>query len=65
MLLTGGPFVGVSYFIWNNGILMSLSCIVFTSRLGLLLYRKEGKELMPKVMNKKQINAVRSDIYTR
>jgi UPF0716 family protein affecting phage T7 exclusion len=50
MVVIGGPFVGISYFIWNNGILMLLSCIVFTSGLGLLLYRKEGKELTPKVM---------------
>lgn len=48
MVVIGGPFVGISYFIWNNGILMLLSCIVFTFGLGLLLYRKEVRELVPK-----------------
>lgn len=50
MVTVGGPFVGVSYFIWNNGNLMLLSCIVFASGLGLLLYRKEVTELVPKTM---------------
>jgi len=50
MVIIGGPFVGISYFIWNNGILMLLSCIVFASGLGLLLYKKEEKELVPKTM---------------
>lgn len=50
MVIVGGPFVGVSYFIWNNGNLMLLSCIVFASGLGLLLYRKEVTELVPKTM---------------
>jgi hypothetical protein len=43
MVIIGGPFVGLSYFIWNNGILMLISCVVFASGLALLLYRKEGK----------------------
>lgn len=47
MVIIGGPFVGISYFIWNNGNLMLLSCVVFASGLGLLLYRKEVKELVP------------------
>jgi len=41
MVLIGGPFVGLSYFIWNNGILMLVSCIVFALGLALLLYRDE------------------------
>ncbi|MGH2666396.1 hypothetical protein [Flavobacterium sp.] len=45
MVIIGGPFVGLSYFIWNNGILMLLSCVVFASGLVLLLYRKETKNL--------------------
>ncbi|SEA53092.1 hypothetical protein SAMN05443667_105132 [Flavobacterium gillisiae] len=47
MVIIGGPFVGISYFIWNNGNLMLTSCVIFASGLGLLLYRKE---LVPKVM---------------
>lgn len=43
MVLIGGPFVGLSYFIWNNGFLMLFSCMVFASGLALLLYRKEVK----------------------
>jgi hypothetical protein len=49
MVVIGGPFVGISYFIWNNGILMLLSCIVFTWLRGYFVYRKEGKELIPKL----------------
>lgn len=45
MVIIGGPFVGLSYFIWNNGNLMLLSCIIFSIGLGLLLYRKEVKTL--------------------
>lgn len=41
MVIVGGPFVGLSYFIWHNGILMLISCVVFASGLALLLYRKE------------------------
>ncbi|PKV51545.1 hypothetical protein ATE84_3631 [Aquimarina sp. MAR_2010_214] len=41
MVIIGGPFVGLSYFIWNNGILMLISCIAFASGLGGLLYRNE------------------------
>jgi UPF0716 family protein affecting phage T7 exclusion len=48
-MVTGGPFVGVSYFIWNNGILMLLSCIVFTSGLGTTFVQKEGRKLTPKL----------------
>ncbi|NGY36953.1 hypothetical protein FQU23_005440 [Flavobacterium sp. XN-5] len=50
MVVIGGPFVGISYFIWNNGMLMLLSCLVFTFGLGLLLYRKEVKVVVPKAM---------------
>jgi uncharacterized membrane protein len=41
MVIIGGPFVGLSYFIWNNGNLMLASCVVFASGLALLLYRNE------------------------
>jgi hypothetical protein len=43
MVLIGGPFVGLSYFIWNNGFLMLISCMVFASGLALLLFREEVK----------------------
>ena len=45
MVIIGGPFVGISYFIWDNGMLMLISCIVFTAGLGLLLFRKQVKDL--------------------
>ena len=41
MVLVGGPFVGLSYFVWNNGNLMLASCVVFMAGLALLLYRNE------------------------
>lgn len=41
MVLIGGPFVGVSYFIWNNGNLMLASCVVFAAGLALLRFRNE------------------------
>jgi len=41
MVIIGGPFVGLSYFIWNNGYLMLASCSVFAVGLALLLYRNE------------------------
>lgn len=41
MVIVGGPFVGISYFIWNNGTLMLLSCIIFAGGLALLLFRNE------------------------
>ncbi|NAS29927.1 hypothetical protein GTQ40_02985 [Flavobacteriaceae bacterium R38] len=46
MVVLGGPFVGLSYFIWNNGMLMLMSCIIFASGLALLLYRKDVKKLL-------------------
>lgn len=45
MVILGGPFVGISYFIWNNGTLMLASCIIFAIGLALLLFRKENKTL--------------------
>ena len=45
MVIIGAPFVGLSYFIWNNGILMLISCVVFAFGLALLLYRKEERTL--------------------
>lgn len=41
MVIIGGPFVGLSYFVWNNGYLMLASCIIFATGLVLLLYRNE------------------------
>ena len=38
MVLIGGSFVGLSYFIWNNGYLMLISCVIFATGLTLLLY---------------------------
>ena len=40
-VILGGLFVGLSYFLWNNGNLMLISCMVFVSGLALLLYRDE------------------------
>ena len=51
MVIIGGPFVGLSYFIWNNGILMLISCLVFALGLALLLYRKEAINLKPQKVN--------------
>ena len=42
MVIVGGPLVGVSFFILKNGILMLLSCLVFSLGLVLLLHRKEN-----------------------
>jgi hypothetical protein len=44
MVIVGGPLVGVSFFILKNGIVMFLSCLVFSLGLVLLLYRKENRE---------------------
>ena len=44
MVIVGAPLVGVSFFILKNGILMLLSCLVFSFGLVLLLHRKENKE---------------------
>ena len=43
MVIIGSPFVGLSNFIWKNGDLMLISCVVFASGLALLLYRNEEK----------------------
>lgn len=43
MVIIGGPFVGISFFILKNGNLMLLSCVVFATGLALLLFRKEEK----------------------
>ncbi|WP_243396888.1 hypothetical protein [Flagellimonas pacifica] len=45
MVILGGPFVGISYFVWDSGIIMLISCMVFATGLALLLYRKEEKAL--------------------
>lgn len=41
MVIIGAPAVGFSFFILKNGILMALSCLIFSLGLVLLLYRKE------------------------
>lgn len=43
LVIIGGPFVGLSYFVWQNGTLMLVSCISVAIGLTLLLYRKEIK----------------------
>ena len=45
MVLLGGPFVGLSYFIWNNANLMLASCVIFAAGLALLLYRNKIRDL--------------------
>ena len=50
MVLIGGPFVGLSYFIWNNGYLMLASCVLFAAGLALLLYRDEIHDARKKRM---------------
>ena len=45
MVIIGGPFVGLSYFIWNNGTLMLISCVVFASGLALLLLRTKVNKI--------------------
>nr|WP_315240923.1 hypothetical protein [uncultured Flavobacterium sp.] len=44
MVIVGAPLVGVSFFILKNGILMLLSCLIFSLGLVLLLHRKENRE---------------------
>jgi len=46
MVIVGAPLIGVSFFILKNGILMLLSCLVFSLGLVLLLYRKENREVV-------------------
>ncbi|WKK73607.2 hypothetical protein QYS49_16870 [Marivirga salinae] len=45
MVIIGAPFVGLSFFIWNNGNLMLFSCLVFATGLALLLFRKDAKNI--------------------
>ena len=40
MVIIGAPLVGISFFILKNGILMLLSCLVFSLGLVLILHRK-------------------------
>ena len=44
MVIIGAPLVGVSFFILKNGILMLLSCLIFSLGLVLLLHGKENRE---------------------
>ena len=44
MVIIGTPLVGGSFFILKNGILMLLSCLIFSLGLVLLLHRKENRE---------------------
>lgn len=46
MVIIGAPLVGFSFFILKNGILMLLSCVVFSLGLVLLLHRKENREVV-------------------
>ena len=45
MVIIGAPLVGFSFFILKNGILMLLSCLIFSLGLVLLLHRKESAEI--------------------
>lgn len=45
MVIIGAPFIGLSYFLWNNGNLMLISCIVFATGLALLLFRKDAANI--------------------
>lgn len=46
MVIIGSPFVGLSFFIWKNGNLMLISCVIFAAGLALLLYRKKINEVV-------------------
>ncbi len=46
MVIVGAPLVGFSFFILKNGILMLLSCLVFSLGLVLLLHRKDNREVV-------------------
>ncbi|OXA82574.1 hypothetical protein SAMN05444397_107105 [Flavobacterium aquidurense] len=48
MVFISSLAIGFSFFILKNGTYMLLSCVVFVLGLGLLLYRKEEKELVSK-----------------
>ena len=50
LVILGGPFVGLSYFVWNNGNLMLTSCSIFATGLALLLYRNEIHNRFNKVI---------------
>lgn len=65
MVTIGAPFVGLSYFIWNNGNLMLISCMVFATGLALLLFRKDAKDL--NLQNDKQgfKKVYENDLQTR
>lgn len=45
MVIVGAPLVGISFFILKSGILMLLSCLVFSLGLVLLLHIKENREV--------------------
>ena len=45
MVIVGAPLVGVSFFLLKNGILMLLSCLVFSLGLVLLLCKNDSSDL--------------------
>ncbi|KQB40960.1 hypothetical protein [Flavobacterium aquidurense] len=45
MIVLSAPAIGFSFFILKNGVYMLLSCFIFASGLGLLLYRNENLEI--------------------
>jgi hypothetical protein len=40
MVIVGAPAIGLSFFMFKNGIYMVLSCLTFAIGLALLLYRE-------------------------
>lgn len=46
MVIIGAPLVGFSFFVLKNGVLMLLSCLVFSLGLVLLLHRKDNIEVV-------------------
>lgn len=40
MVIIGAPAIGLSFFVFSNGLYMVLSCVVFAVGLALLLYRE-------------------------
>lgn len=51
LVILGGPLVGLSYFLWNNGNLMLASCVIFATGLALLLYGKEIRDMGGNICN--------------
>ncbi|UOX32686.1 hypothetical protein LXD69_11605 [Flavobacterium sediminilitoris] len=48
LAILGAPFIGISFFILKNGMLMAVSCFLFALGLGLLLFQPENKSFEEK-----------------